>query len=267
MAGIEMHACELAYAMAYAKVDKIIGWGKAPFEPPDAYADDPAGWYAEGERRLRAAGRLTGTPEAGLDFTLEVTADILTLVDPNVVLMAERKDGAGVRKLTVHATGARFVGLIRGADGLFVLTRYADLTAAAGACAGFLGASFARLQIEARVDTTHKVLETLFNAAEARPDDVVVALTKLGLEDGAAQSAMQALSAPAKSGVLSVFYCAMNAVQDVEPISVMTNEADETWLLFPPASLEGPMVLERSSVAALTARVSVGITARMTTPD
>lgn len=265
MASIELHACELAYAFSYAKTEEIIGWGSAPFLP--AEGDDPASWYTQGEQRLRDAGRLVGTPQEGLNFNGAITADILALVNPSIVLMAERKDGDALRRMTVFAATDTFVGMTRRANGMFELTHYADLTAAAGACAGFVGASFDALTSEARVETTHKILSTLRKSADARPADVANALGKLGLSEQDAQSALHALSAPSAAGVLSVLYCASNTVQDVEAITVMTNAQDHTWLVFAPGSLEGLMILERSSVAALTARVAVGVAARLSPPQ
>jgi len=78
-----------------------------------------------------------------------------------------------------------------------------------------------------------------------------------------AGSAAHAFAAPAAAGVLSVLYCAGNAVQDAEPITVMIGEDDDAWIIFTPAGLDGPMVLERSSVGALAARVAVTTAARL----
>jgi hypothetical protein len=88
------------------------------------------------------------------------------------------------------------------------------------------------------------------------------ALVLLGAEAADARSAVSSLVSPAAAGVVSVLYCRNNAVLDVETFSVMTNAQDQTWIAFPPASLEGPMVLERSSVAALASRIAVGVAAR-----
>ena len=259
MSSIEIHPSELAYAFAYAKVDSIIGWGDTPFLPEDG---DVSEWGTEGEERLRAAGRLVGDPETGLNFIPAITAAILTLVNPTLVLLSERRSGGRVQRLSVHAAGMYFVGLIQRSDGMFELTSYSDLMAAAGACAGFVGATLEPLRSEARVETTQKVLSTFHGAAGARPDDVIGGMVRLGLSKTEAESAARAFSDPESAGMLSVLYCAGNAVQDADPISVMTNAEKQTWTIFPPASLDGPMVLERSSVAALTARVAVSTAAR-----
>lgn len=259
MSLVELHPSELAYAFANAKVDSIIGWGDTPFLPEDG---DVSEWATEGEDRLRAAGRLVGEPETGLNFVPAITAAILALVNPTLVLLSERRSGNRVQRLSVHAAGIHFVGLIQRGDGMFEMTSYSDLMAAAGACAGFVGATLEPLRGEARVETTQKVLSTLHGSAGARPDDVVGGMVRLGLSKADAESAARAFSDPASAGMLSVLYCANNAVQDADPISVMTNADQQTWTIFPPASLNGPMVLERSSVAALTARVTVSTAAR-----
>ncbi|MFL4472164.1 hypothetical protein ACERZ8_20600 [Tateyamaria armeniaca] len=261
MAPIHIHPSELAYAFAYAKVSNIIGWGDAPFLPddPDAMSE----WVKEGGERLQASGRLFGDPDQGLNFTDEMTAAVLALVNPTIVLTSERKAGDDVQRLTVHVSGSDFVGLIQRGDGMFEMTRYADFTAAAGACAAFVGATLDRLEAEARIETDHKTLATLHGSAGSRRDDVVAAMVKLGLSDPDAGSAADAFAAPSTAGVLSVLYCAGNAVQEAEPLTVMTNADKDTWIIFPLAGLDGPMVLERSSVAALTARVSVTTAARV----
>lgn len=263
MATIDLHPSELAYAFSYSKTEDVIGWGAEPFLPEG----DPADWYRQGEERLVAAGRLAGEPDEGLTFTDDMTSAVLALADPGIVLLAQRKEGDGVRTLTVHAAGDDLVGLTRRPDGTFELSRYADLTAGAGACASFVGAALPPLDSEARIETNHQVLSKLDQLADAgQVDKVVAALVKLGASDTDAKSAILALARPKASGVLSVLYCGNNQVQDAETFSVMTNAHDHTWIVFPPASLDGPMILERSSVGALTARVAVGVAARMTPP-
>ncbi|WP_299730442.1 hypothetical protein [uncultured Tateyamaria sp.] len=261
MVAIDIHPSELAYAFAYAKIQSVIGWGDAPFLPEDEAA--LAGWGAEGEERLRAAGHLIGEPETGLNFTDEMTSAIMALINPSIVVLAERKAGDQAQCLSVHVAGAELIGLVRRPDGMFEMTRYTDFTAAAGACAGFVGATLDRLEHEARIETDHKTLATLHGAAGNRPKDVIAALVGLGLSEVDAASATRTFAEPAAAGVLSVSYCAGNVVQDVEPITAMTSADGETWIIFPPASMEGPMVLERSSVGALTARVAVTTAARV----
>ena len=254
-----LHAAELAYAFSYSKTEDVIGWGSKPFVPAEGTED----WYGQGEERLRAAGRLVGKPDEGLSFTDDMTSAILALANPQIVLLAQRKEGDGVRTLTVHAAGDDFIGLTRQPDGMFELTRYAELTAGAGACASFVGAALAPLDKDVRIEANYDVLSKLNQLADAgQVDKVLAALTKLGTSEADAKSAILALARPKASGVLSVLYCGGNAVQDVETFSVMTNAHDHTWIVFPPASLDGPMILERASVGALTARVAVGVAAR-----
>ncbi len=267
MASIELHPSELAYAFAYSKTADVIGWGRDPFLPSGERDGDPTTWYARGEARLLAAGRLVGTPSAGLNFTGAMASVVLALADPGIVLLAQRRAGEGVRTLTVHAAGDELAGLTRRPDGMFELTRHADLTAAAGACASFVGAALAPLAREARVEASQPVLARLKALADAgQAEKAIAALVKLGAPEPDAKSAVLALARPAAAGVLSVLYCADNRVEDAETFSAMTNARDQTWIVFPPASPDGPVVLERSSVGALTARVAVGVAARLTAP-
>ncbi|GMG82689.1 hypothetical protein LNKW23_19020 [Paralimibaculum aggregatum] len=264
MASIDLHPSELAYAFSYSRTEAVIGWGSAPFLPEPGADGDPADWLLDGEARLRAAGRLTGTPEAGLNFTEEMASAILALADPGLVLLAQRKEGDGMRTLTVHAAGDTFAGLLRRPDGMFELTRYADLTAAAGAGASFVGAALAPAGHESRIEANMKVLGRLKQLAGAgAADKVVAALVRLGAAEADARSAALALARPAAAGVLSVLYCAANEVGDAEPFSVMTDAEDRTWIVFPPAGPEGPVILERSSAGALAARIAVGVAARL----
>ncbi|MEO1599978.1 MAG: hypothetical protein AAFU49_05800 [Pseudomonadota bacterium] len=261
MAAIELHPSELAYAFAYMRTEEVIGWGMEPFLPPEEA--DASGWLAEGEARLLAAGRLSGVPEDGLAMEEALVTAFLALADPGIVLMGQRREGEGVQTLTVHARGEAFIGLALNRDGMVEMTRYEDLTAGAGACASFTGVALAPLEDETRIEAKQAVLARLRDlAAAGEAEKVVAALMRLGAEDGAARSAHAALSDPAMAGVLSVLYCAKNTVEDAETFSVLTTAAEESWVLFAPADLEGPMILERSSVAALTARVAVRVASR-----
>ncbi|MEM9146090.1 MAG: hypothetical protein AAGC57_07800 [Pseudomonadota bacterium] len=264
MASIDLHPTELAYAFAYSKTEEVIGWGREPFLPTGRDTASGAAWYAEGEERLRAAERLLGNPDTGLRFSDAMTAAILALANPGVVLLAQRKAGEGVKTLTIHAAGDTLVGLTRRSDGIFELSRYTDLTAAAGAGAGFVGATIAPLDREARVEANHQVLSKLRQLAKlGQTEKVLAAIAQLGASDTDAKSAILALTRPSVAGVLSVLYCASNRVEDAETFSVATNAHEHSWIVFPPADLAGPMVLERSSVAALAARVAVGVAARL----
>ncbi|MEX0279117.1 MAG: hypothetical protein AB3N19_16470 [Ruegeria sp.] len=259
-----MHPSEFAYAFSYAGAKEIIGWDQNDFLPTAEDVTAPEGWLVLGETHLVEAGRLVGSAEQGLNFTDDLASNVLALVDPSLVLLAERKEVDGLRRLTVHAAGKHFVGLTRRADGRFETIAYSDITAAAGACAAFLGASLDPLNDEARIEAGFDAFSELRQSAEhGQIDKAVASLTALGASESDAMSSANALGAPKSSGMLSVLYCANNAVQDAQPYAVMTNSEDQTWVLFPPASLDAPLVLERSSVASLTARVSVEIAARL----
>ncbi len=262
-----LHPSELAYALTYARAPGIVGWGEEPFRPEREGDEALAEWLAGGAERLLAAGRLTGTREEGLNFSDDMTAAVLALVNPAVVLLAQRKAGEGVSTLTVHAAGDDFVGLTRNRDGMFELTRYADLTAAAAACAGFVGASLEERDAQTRVETDQEAMSRLSRLARAgETAKVAAALVELGAPEPEAASAAQALAAPAAAGVVSVLYCRNGAVADTEAFSTVTNAQDQTWIVFAPASLEGPVILERSSAAALAARIAVGVFARLGVP-
>lgn len=263
MAVTEIHPSELAYALACARTENVIGWDSSAFQPAGAETVDFGAWLKMGEGKLCAAGRLVGEPAAGLNFTEEVGSAILALADPALVLLAERKSEGGLRRLSIHARADDFVGLRRRPDHLFEITRYAELTAAAGASAGFLGATFSPVSEEVRLDAELQDLSGLRQAAQnGDGEGAARQLVALGMDASAAQSAASALSTPVAAGTLTACYCAGNEVQDAEAISVFTNADDETWLLFAPASLSAPLVLERSSVSALAARVTVDVAAR-----
>ena len=268
MTAINLHPSELAYALSYARAGAAIGWGSAPFLPSSPADGDPATWLSRGEARLVDAGRLVGTPATGLNFTPEMTAAVLALVDPRVVLLAQRKAGDGLRSLTVHVSGGDMIGLSRDVDGVFSMTRYADLTAAAAACAAFVGAATRSTgNPVARIEADQATLADLRRMATSGAiDAVAAALVARGASPEDATAAAHALGRPQAEGVLSVLYCRNAAVEDVETFSVVTDPADRTWIVFPPAGVDGPVVLEGSSVAGLAARVAVGIAARLGVP-
>lgn len=266
MAMVDLHPSELAYAFAYSNTREVIGWGIEPFLPAGEGDGDPAGWTLQGEERLVAGGLLVGSPEEGLSFTPEMASAILTLADPGLVLLAQRKAGDDVRTLTIHVAGDNRVGLVRREDGIFELARYADLTAAAGACAGFVGAAMAPPDPEVRLETDHPTLLKLKRLA-GEGDRAVDLLMRSGASAPDAASASLALAQPTASGVLSVLYCANNIIEDAETYGVFTNSNDHTWITFSPAGPDGPMIFERSTLSGLAARVSVGIAARLTLPS
>ncbi len=260
MTTIKMHPSELAYAFSYSETVDIIGWGRDPFLPTTQADGDPKAWYADGAARLSAAGRLVETPDKGLNFTEELTAGVLALVDPALVLLVERKEGKGLRRLTIHMGHDTVLGMSHTPDGMFELTRYADLTAATAACVGFLGAARMPVQAGARIESTQDALKEVHQLATSGQSDKAIAnLVKLGASAPDAASIQRAIAEPSAAGVLSLLFCSDNVARSAKPFSVMTAPEDETWILFPPASLEGPMVIERSSVSALTARVMIEV--------
>jgi hypothetical protein len=263
MDATRLHPAEFAYAFDKARAASIVGWDTGAFLPA---ATDPApeNWLNLGADLLRAAGRLTGTPEAGLNFTEAMSAAILALVDPGFVFLAQRKDGGTLRRMTVHARGADYVGLAQGPDRLFSLTRFAEMTAAAAACAAFAGAAVAPRGTDARVETDPAALSAL--AARARAGEggaLIPPLEGLGLSRRDAASVQSAISAPAAAGVLSVFYCAGGVARGSENFTVMTNAEGQSWIVFATGGPVSSAVLEASSVGALAARVAVGVAAKL----
>jgi len=260
MTTIRIHPSELAYAFSYSETVDVIGWGRDPFLPTTQADGDPKNWYADGAARLAAAGRLTGTSDNDLNFTDEMTSIVLALADPALVLLAERKEGDGLRRLTVHMAKDTVLGMSRSPDGMFELTHYADLTAATIACVGFLGAARAPAPEAVRIDSTQEALAEVHHlATTGQADQAITNMVSLGASEQDAASIQKAMAEPTAAGVLSLLFCSGNVAKNAKPFSVMTNADDETWVLFPPASLEGPRVIERSSVSALTARVLVEV--------
>lgn len=261
---IDVHPSELAYAFAFARATTVIGWRSELFRPSASADVGAKDWLTFGEARLTAEGRLIDTPGKGLNFTDDMASAILAIVNPGIVLLAQRKADDGVRTMTVHVVDDDLIGLTRNTGGMFEMERYADLSAAAAACASFVGAALAPMETEARIETDRERLSGLKRLAhDGLADDAVVELTALGLSAAAGRSAFAALSTPSASGVLSVLYCRNNNVEDAEAFSVITNGMDQTWIMFQPGSLDGPIILERSSAAALAARVAVGVVARL----
>lgn len=264
MTAIKMHPSELAYAFSYSKTGAVIGWGRDPFQPTTEADGDAKDWFARGAARLLSAGRLVEKPGEGVTFTDEMTSTILALADPVVVFLAERKAGDGLRRLTVHVTKDAVIGMTHSPDGMFELIRYADIAAAATACSGFLGAAGTPIKAGPRIDTTEAALTEIHGLATAGETALASEkLVALGATEEDAASIVKAMAEPVAAGVLSILYCSGNVATNAQPFSVMTNAKDETWILFPPASLQGPRVLEQSSVPALTGRVLVSLAARL----
>ena len=264
MTAIHMHPSELAYVFSYAQTADIVGWGRDPFLPGPDTEGDPKAWYADGAARLEAAGRLIETPGKGMTLISGITDATLALVDPALVMMAERKVGDGLRRMTVHLSDEALIGLTRRTDGMFELTRYANLTAAAAACAAFLGAGPLPVQAGLKIETDMNGLRVINTLAEnGQTDEATARLTNLGAAGQDAASLIKAMAAPVASGVLSLLYCVDNVARSAQVYSVVTNADEETWIMFPPGSLQGPMMIERSSLSALTGRIMVTVAARM----
>jgi len=259
MTSIQMHPSELAYAFSYSKTVDVVGWGSDPFKPD---GDDARAWYANGAARLVEIERLIDTEE-GRKFTEGVTTAVLALADPMVVLLAERKVGDGLRRMTVHMTDDIILGMTRDEDGMFQLVRYSDLTAAIAACVTFAGAALDPPQAGTRLVSTKEAVAEIKQQAASGDFGITAALGDIGASADDARSIANALSDPLASGLVSVLYCSSNTAVHAEPYSVMTNADAQTWVVFPPGSLNGPMIVERSSIPALTARLLVSVAARV----
>lgn len=259
------HPAELAYILSYLKVNALIGWGADPFTPPRGHAN---AFYADGLARLTRAKRLLPGKQPGRHrFSDEAARIAGTLADPQIVLVTHRKTGAGARILTHHVAGTNVVELSLGQDGNFQVVAYPSLAGAAGAAAAFVGAGAESVATPDRIEATQDIFVRIKAQAKKGPaKTAITGLTKLGATEAVARSVVAAFSKPAASGVVNVMYCAGNAVQDVETYAMLTNAAGESWAVFPPASADGPVVLERTSISALTARVLVAISARMVSP-
>lgn len=263
MATIDLHPSELAYAFSYAQIRDVVGWGLDPFLPSGPADGTLSDWLAAGEDRLLAAGRLTGTRENGLNFAPDLTAEVLALVNPDIVLLAQRKVGEGMVRMTVHVAGNIHVGLMRRTDGQFEMTRYQDLLAGAGACAGFVGASLDEVDGALRFETDGATMAQVADLARSgRPDRAAMLLGQKGLSHPDAHALADALAAPVASGVVSVLYVRMNRITDSESHSVLTDRSNRSWVILAPAGEEGPTVVELSSASGLTARIAVGVMAR-----
>lgn len=260
MTALKLHPSELAYALSFSKTDQLVGWAQTAFLPADA---DRQAWYADGEKRMAETGHLVES-DKGHTFSGPVTQAVLALIAPTLVLLAERREGDGLRRMTVHVSGETFLAMTHNSDGFFDLSFLADVTAATAACSAFVGAARSPVRAGPRIDTDMDTIKQIGGQARAgQTDDATSGLIDLGAGPSEAASVVQALSAPIASGMLTVLYCADNEAKTAEPFSVMTNAEEETWILFAPGNPNGPAVVEQSSIPALAARLSVGIAARM----
>lgn len=259
------HPAELAYLFSYLRVQGIMGWGAEPFAPPKGGAD---AFYGDGLARLQRNKRLVPGKQAGRHRFADATSRLgATLADPQIVLGTHRREKDAARQLTHYVAGTHVVELSRGMDGNFQVVEYPSLAGAAGAAAAFVGAADQPVAAAVRLEANAKVFARIKALAKQGKSQLAIpALTQLGADKDTARSIASAFGQPAASGVVNVMYCSGNVAQDVEPYAVLTNQANESWLTFPPATADGPVVLERTSVSALAARILVGVSARLVMP-
>jgi len=257
------HPAELATVLSYLRVNAVIGWG--PLAPRE---EESAAFFADGTRRLQQSKRLLLGKQAGRYRFAEATARIATtLGDPMIVVLTQRREGATAHTMTHHIRGTDVVEMTKGKDGNFQIIEHPSLAGAAGAAAAFVGAGASVVGEPTRIDTDKATFEKILKLAKTGSADAATqTLVKLGATLTAAHSAVSAIRNPSASGVISILYCIGNASVDAEAYAVFTNPADESWVAFQPASGEGPAVLERTSLGALTARILVTIGAKMMQP-
>jgi len=259
------HPAEIACALSFVGAKTVIGWGAELFTPSRGRAD---AFFNDGIARLKKSKRLLLGKQPGHHRLAEETSRLATtLADPQIVLVTHRREGDGARILTHHLAGTHVVELSLGLDGNFLVTEQASLAGAAGAAAAFVGTAPGAASPATRVEANQKVFAKMKELARtgATPS-VVAALKKLGADEVEAKSIAEGMVKPAAAGVVSVLYCAANTAQDAETYAVTTTAAGESWVVFPPATSTGPVVLERTSTSALTARILVAISARLFMP-
>lgn len=259
------HPAELSYLFSYLRVQGIIGWGAEPFTPPQGKAD---AFYGDGLARLQRNKRLVPGKQPGRHRFADATSKLgATLADPQIVLVTHRREKDNARQLTHHVAGTHVVELSRGAEGDFQVVEYPSLAGAAGAAAAFVGASDQPVTTPVRLEANVKVFARMKELVKQGKSQLAIpALTQLGAEPETARSIASAFGQPTASGVVSVMYCSGNVAQDADTYSVLTSGANESWLTFPPATADGPVVLERTSVSALAARILVGVSAKLVMP-
>lgn len=262
---LRLHPSELGYIFSYLRVKGMIGWDAAAFQPPPGKDD---AFYGEGRDRLLKAGLILKGKQPGRHrFEPGFSATAVALTDPQIVLMTMRKEGAGARTVNHYLSGARVIEMRRDAEGFFHLTPVSAFAEAVGTAVTVAGAGTAGVAKPVRIEANQKVFNRLRDLARAGDfAKAVPGLVKLGADPDAAQSVLRAAGQPAAAGVVTLLYCAANSVKDAETYTVLTNAEGESWVLFPPAGADGPVVLERTSVAALAARILVSISARVLTP-
>jgi hypothetical protein len=261
---LPLHPTELAYVLSYMKTNMVIGWGTEPFKPTPANKD---AFFADGLDRLKAAMRLVvGKQPARFRFTDEISEITSTLAEPQIVLVTNRQAEKGVRVMTHHIGAKRIVQLTLDNKGIFQVVQYDSLTGAAGAATAFVGAAAKPVKIANQVQAAETELKTIKELARRKASAAEAALTKLGFDNLAASSVTLAFSKPAASGIINVLYCTGNFVQDSDSYAVLTNFDDESWTLFSSDTAPGQMMVERTSVGSLAARITVTTAARITAP-
>ena len=262
---LALHSHELAYVLSYMKAGPVIGWPPEAFRPEPGHED---AYYGRGRDALLAQRLVRpGKQKGRYRFDDRLVAAAALLSNPQVVVVAQARAGDGARVLTCHAGGTGVVEMTHHADGRYRLMERPSLAAAAGAAAAFVGTDSAPPAAPVRLEANQKVFNRIKelarggSAASVRP-----ALVKLGATPAQAESVIEAIARPARSGLVSVFYCAANRVNDAEVYSVFTAASGGSWVMFPPADAAGPVVLEATGLAALTARVLVAITTRLILP-
>jgi hypothetical protein len=253
---LTLTAAELAYVFSYLRAGAVIGWPAETFAPP---AGNPDPFFAAGRdgllaKRLIRPDRQPGRHRFDDDFVRWAVA----LTDPSVVVQAQRREGEGARLWSGYARGATVVETTRDTGGRFVLVGRESLAGLAGSAAAWVDPSPAAPTASIRLEVNRPIVDKLRTlsrggkVAGARP-----ALIQLGATPAQADSALSALATPARGGTISLLYCAGNRVMEAEVYSVLTNAAGESWLLFSPAQAAGPVVLERTALAPLAARLLV----------
>jgi hypothetical protein len=255
---------ELAYLLSYLSVNTVIGWGAGPFTPPKGGEN---GFWDDAIARLTEAKRLLPGKQPGrYRFSDDAMRVANTLADPQIVIATNRKDGERVQTLTHHVAGTNIIELSLDKDGNFQVVEYPTLGGPAGAAAAFASASPKLVATPVRIEATQDIFSKIKSLAKAGDASATGVLERLGASEAVTSSILSAFRAPAASGLISVMYCAGNAAQDTEVYSVLTSKAGESWVVFPPASINGPVVLENTSVSALAARILVTVSARMMLP-
>ncbi len=259
------HPTELAYVLSYVGASALIGWGAGPFTPSSGHSD---AFFEEGLERLKRTHRLLPGKQAGRYRFSDETARLAgTLANPEIVFLTLRRDGEGAHLLTHSLSGTQIISLSLGKDGNFQVVELASLAGAAGAAAAFVGATAEPAPAAGRISVNKEIFGQVKRLANTGKSGFAVsALVPAGVDESAARSLVAACATPTASGVVSVLYCAGNAVQDAEAYAVLTNPNGESWVIFEPTAGQERIELERTSIGALSARILVAVSVRMMAP-